>query len=49
MNIGDIKTEGFLEMRNGPKYKNMIDAFMARKIDDMPLCAKCDIPYIFLG
>lgn len=49
MNIGDIKTEGFLEMRNGPKYKNMVDAFMARKIDDMPLCAKCDIPYVLLG
>jgi radical SAM protein with 4Fe4S-binding SPASM domain len=49
MNIGDIKTEGFLEMRNGPKYKNMVDAFMARKIDDMPLCAKCDIPYVLHG
>jgi radical SAM protein with 4Fe4S-binding SPASM domain len=45
MNIGNIKTQTLFEMRNGPKFKEMVNAFMARNIKKMPLCAKCDIPY----
>lgn len=46
MEIGDIMTEGFVEMRGGERFQSMLDAFMSRDIADLPLCRGCDIPYL---
>jgi hypothetical protein len=45
MEIGNITRESLMEIRNGPRFKYMIDAFMARNLDQMPLCRTCDVPY----
>ncbi len=45
MEIGDITKESLLQIRNGPRFKEMLAAFMRRDISKMPLCSKCDIPY----
>lgn len=45
MEIGDITKESLVQIRNGPRFKEMIGAFMRRDISNMPLCLKCDIPY----
>jgi MoaA/NifB/PqqE/SkfB family radical SAM enzyme len=45
MAIGDITKESLLQIRNGPRFKEMLAAFMRRDISKMPLCSKCDIPY----
>lgn len=43
--IGDIKTQSLREMRHGPQYEAMLQAFMNGDISGLPLCAKCDVPY----
>ena len=45
MEIGDITRESLAEIRNGPRFKAMLAAFMRRDLADLPLCQKCDIPY----
>ena len=45
MEIGDIKTQSLAEIRSGPRYLTMLDAFMRRDLSNLPLCQKCDIPY----
>jgi sulfatase maturation enzyme AslB (radical SAM superfamily) len=45
MEIGDIMTEGFVEMRNGERFQKMVDAFMRRDLSEMPLCRDCDLCY----
>jgi Iron-sulfur cluster-binding domain len=45
MEIGDITKESLVQIRNGPRFKEMVAAFMRRDISKMPLCLNCDIPY----
>jgi hypothetical protein len=45
MEIGDITRESLFEIRNAPRFKQMIAAFMARNLDELPLCQSCDVPY----
>jgi len=45
MEIGDITTQSLAEIRNGARFRAMMDAFMRRDLSQMPLCQKCDIPY----
>jgi hypothetical protein len=45
MEIGDITRQSLAEIRNGPKFMEMLAGFMERDISGMPLCLKCDIPY----
>ena len=45
MEVGDIRTQNLAEIRNGPRFLAMLDAFMRRDLSDMPLCQKCDVPY----
>jgi len=42
--IGDIRTQSISEMRAGPRFQAMIDAFVKDDLSGFPLCAKCDIP-----
>ena len=43
--IGDIRTQTIDEIRAGPRFQSMIDAFVKGDLSKFPLCAKCDIPY----
>ena len=45
MEIGDILTEGFAEMRASPRYRAYVAAFESGNADSLPLCSKCDLPY----
>jgi len=43
--IGDITCESISEIRNGPRFRYLLDCFLHNRIDDIPLCSKCDVPY----
>jgi len=45
MEIGDITKESLFDIRNGPRFMGMMQAFMKRDISNLPLCLNCDIPY----
>jgi uncharacterized Fe-S cluster-containing radical SAM superfamily protein len=46
MEIGDITKETLIGIRNGPRFRKMIDSFKIRDLSDLELCQKCDMPYI---
>jgi MoaA/NifB/PqqE/SkfB family radical SAM enzyme len=43
--IGDIRTQGFREMRHGTRFDALLKAFVNGDISEVPLCDKCDVPY----
>jgi hypothetical protein len=43
--IGDIRTETLREMRYGPRYEALLDAFARGDVSDVPMCSTCDVPY----
>lgn len=43
--IGDIRAQTIDEIRAGPRFQSMIEAFRKGDLSRLPLCAKCDIPY----
>jgi len=43
--IGRIGEESLMEMRRGPKFRELIDQFIAGDISNLPLCVDCDVPY----
>jgi hypothetical protein len=43
--IGDIRTESLREMRYGPRYEALLQAFISGDIADLTLCSTCDVPY----
>ena len=43
--IGDIKTQGFREMRHGVRFDALLKAFVNGDLSEVPLCDKCDVPY----
>ncbi len=45
MEIGDITRQSLMDIRNGHRFTSMLQAFMERNLDDMPLCRSCDIPF----
>lgn len=45
MEIGNIMTEGFVEMRTGPRFQAMLKAFLDKDLSGLSLCSKCDLPH----
>jgi MoaA/NifB/PqqE/SkfB family radical SAM enzyme len=43
--IGDIRRESLREMRYGPRFEALLQAFAVGDIGALPLCSVCDVPY----
>jgi MoaA/NifB/PqqE/SkfB family radical SAM enzyme len=43
--IGDIRKESLREMRYGPRFEALLQAFMAGDVSGIQLCGTCDVPY----
>ncbi|WP_169742925.1 radical SAM/SPASM domain-containing protein [Desulfobacter vibrioformis] len=46
MQIGDLAQESLLEIMQGNTLQKMIVNYMERRYESLPLCKKCDFPYI---
>ena len=45
LSIGNIMTESLSEIRNGPRFTSILDAFRHGDVSGVPLCSKCDDPF----
>ncbi len=45
MLIGDITKEPIAEIRRGEKFQSMVNNFVEGNLNELPLCADCDIPF----
>ena len=45
MSLGDITKQSLADIRSGPRYREMLQAFLDKDLSNMPLCQSCDIPY----
>jgi uncharacterized Fe-S cluster-containing radical SAM superfamily enzyme len=43
--IGDLTTESLAQIRTGPRFTAILDAFRSGDVSAVPLCAKCDDPF----
>ncbi len=43
--IGNIRQESLRDMRYGPRYEALLNAFMRGDVSEVPLCSSCDVPY----
>lgn len=44
--IGHIREKPLSEIRAGEPYQSMVNAFAAGDISGLPLCAKCEVPWL---
>ncbi|MDJ0835080.1 MAG: radical SAM protein [Acidobacteriota bacterium] len=43
--IGDINRAGIADIRKQAPFQNILETFISGNVEDLPLCAGCDIPY----
>jgi organic radical activating enzyme len=43
--LANIRTQTIAEIRAGPKFQSIIEAFVKGDVSKLPFCSKCDIPY----
>jgi MoaA/NifB/PqqE/SkfB family radical SAM enzyme len=46
LEIGHIREHGLNEIRRGERYQSMLQAFADGNISGLPLCAKCEVPWL---
>ncbi|MGE5506506.1 MAG: radical SAM protein [Actinomycetota bacterium] len=45
LKIGDIAEQGIADIRHGPAFTRLLDAFRTGQLADIPMCGKCDDPF----
>lgn len=45
LEIGDLTRSSLREVRNGARFRELVDKFAKKEIGGIPLCARCDRPY----
>ncbi|MGE4281782.1 MAG: SPASM domain-containing protein [Magnetospirillum sp.] len=45
MKIGNIMDNSLAEIRQGPEFRKIVDAFKCGDVSGIPMCAKCDDPF----
>jgi MoaA/NifB/PqqE/SkfB family radical SAM enzyme len=45
LKIGNIMEQSLAEIRQGPEFRKIIDAFRCGDVSGIPMCSKCDDPY----
>lgn len=46
LEIGNIRDNGLTELRRGQRYRSMLQAFADGDVSGLPLCAKCEVPWL---
>jgi MoaA/NifB/PqqE/SkfB family radical SAM enzyme len=49
LKIGDVRSESLVKLRQGPEFRALLDTFINGDISKVPLCNKCDMPFLRKG